>query len=307
MFEESVKTFVQVVKCGSFSKAAESMYLSPNAIKKRIKILEDKTGVTLLFRSNKGVTLTKAGESLYQDLLSINTQYQKAVDKAQIIHNRSGEALCLGMMNTFSETFTTNRWYEARRKLRQNPVQLVYYGDTLDDMDEMFQDVGKKADMCIDIYDSDTAEKYGLKAQRISEFPLYVGIPDEDAESYGEEISLSELEGQTIALLKYGRTRIFDLIHDRIRKEYPAISVKEIDGYSIRTFSDCRDAKNCILLTENQIGLYPFFTFLPMKSQISVPFGVYYKNEHSKVIEHFIAQIIPPIESETAPTKQAGL
>ena len=293
MFDETMKTFMRVVKYGSFSKTAEVMYLSPNAIKKRIKVLEEQTGVILFLRDNKGVTLTKAGKSLYDDFTLIHERYGEAVEKARRIQNAPYGVLCMGMMNTFSDTFTTNSWYEVRKKFRQNPVHLIYYGNTLSNMDDMFNDIGKHIDMCIDVYDPGIARKYDLSAQKISDFRLYVGIPDDTNMRVETSISFKGLEGQTLSALRYGRSRTFDMVYDKIRKEYPAICMEEISEYSLRVFNDCYVKKNCVLVTENQVGLYPFYSFYPLEFEPAVSFGVYYSGDAEKPVDAFIDKIMP--------------
>ena len=48
--------------CKSISKTAKTLYISQPALTERIKQIEDALGVTLLNRSNKGVTMTPQGE-----------------------------------------------------------------------------------------------------------------------------------------------------------------------------------------------------------------------------------------------------
>lgn len=52
---------------GSFTKAAESAYITTTAVIKQINILESNLRVQLFKRTHRGLTLTKAGESLYKD------------------------------------------------------------------------------------------------------------------------------------------------------------------------------------------------------------------------------------------------
>ena len=55
MFDEYLKTFICASECGSFTKAAETLFLSPNAVKKRIKTLEESIGFLLFERNLKGM------------------------------------------------------------------------------------------------------------------------------------------------------------------------------------------------------------------------------------------------------------
>ena len=48
MLNSNLKAFVRVAECGSFTKAAESLYLSPTAVMKQINALEKHLDLILL-------------------------------------------------------------------------------------------------------------------------------------------------------------------------------------------------------------------------------------------------------------------
>lgn len=61
MYDKHLDYFLLVADCGSFSKAAEKAFISPNAIIKQINLLESDLGITLFVRTNHGARLTDAG------------------------------------------------------------------------------------------------------------------------------------------------------------------------------------------------------------------------------------------------------
>ena len=67
MYNPQLDTFIRVADAGSFNKAAEESYITPTAVIKQINLLEDSLGIKLFERTHRGLTLTKAGKSLYQD------------------------------------------------------------------------------------------------------------------------------------------------------------------------------------------------------------------------------------------------
>ena len=67
MYNPQLETFLKVADAGSFNKAAEEAFITPTAVIKQINLLEDSLGVKLFIRSHRGLTLTKAGQSLYND------------------------------------------------------------------------------------------------------------------------------------------------------------------------------------------------------------------------------------------------
>ncbi|MHB1127944.1 MAG: LysR substrate-binding domain-containing protein [Bacillota bacterium] len=58
--------FYQVARCGSFSKAAESLFSSQPALSRQVAALEKELGLVLLDRQPRGVTPTEAGRRLLE-------------------------------------------------------------------------------------------------------------------------------------------------------------------------------------------------------------------------------------------------
>lgn len=52
MYNSQLATFISVVENGSFTKAADALFITPPAIMKQINALEDRLGVTLFARTN---------------------------------------------------------------------------------------------------------------------------------------------------------------------------------------------------------------------------------------------------------------
>ena len=64
MYDPHLDTFLIVANTGSFSGAADYLYITPSAVIQQINALEAKLKAPLFYRSNKGVTLTKQGAYL---------------------------------------------------------------------------------------------------------------------------------------------------------------------------------------------------------------------------------------------------
>ena len=89
MDNQSLKAFVTVADCASFSQAADQLHLTQSAVSKRIASLEHQTGKKLFDRIARQVTLTEAGNALLPRAQHILQEYAAAV---QAIHDLSGDA-----------------------------------------------------------------------------------------------------------------------------------------------------------------------------------------------------------------------
>jgi len=89
-----LEIFVKVAELGSFSKAADALYLTQPTISEHIRTLEDELGVRLLDRLGRGAAVTKAGELLLgyaRRMLTLQREARQAMDSFQ--GKMSGELL----------------------------------------------------------------------------------------------------------------------------------------------------------------------------------------------------------------------
>lgn len=83
MYNSQLETLIRVADAGSFHKAAEKSFITPTAVIKQINLLEDGLGVKLFERTHRGLNLTKAGVSLYQDAKYIIQYCKDSVIRAK--------------------------------------------------------------------------------------------------------------------------------------------------------------------------------------------------------------------------------
>lgn len=83
MNDRQIQCFVQAATYLNFHKAAEKLFISQPAMTYQIRSLESELGFSLFERTNKRVSLTPAGESLYHNLIQINATLNRAVSEAR--------------------------------------------------------------------------------------------------------------------------------------------------------------------------------------------------------------------------------
>ena len=73
---KQVLYFLSVVEAGSFSNAAEDLYISQSSLSKQIIALEKELGIPLFDRSKRKIALTPAGETYLRHARNIHAEYQ---------------------------------------------------------------------------------------------------------------------------------------------------------------------------------------------------------------------------------------
>lgn len=112
----SIKVFLQVVRAGSFIKAADQLGLSQTSASRMVRELEDTVGVRLLNRSTRSLSLTDVGDRLF-------TLYSQVIDD---LEGMEAEAAGPGSSTTRSRlrvalpyTFATRRLDAAICRFRE--------------------------------------------------------------------------------------------------------------------------------------------------------------------------------------------
>lgn len=103
MIYQRVKYFLKAAKEGSFKKAAEQMYVSPQALTKQIGLLEEELGGRLFERSPKGIRLTRLGEAAQQRLGKADEEFQSALNEIKLLAHNSKEQLRIGIFSALPQ------------------------------------------------------------------------------------------------------------------------------------------------------------------------------------------------------------
>lgn len=288
MYDEYISTFICVSECGSLLKAAEKLYLSPNAIKKRIDHLEERTGLHLFSRSFKGMALTAAGNSFYLDCKRLEEEMQLAEERARNIEIKESGIIRLGMMDTFSDEFILSSWFDAREKLKENKISLAFYGLQPGNISEMLAGIGKSIDGAVDIADEKLAKKYGIEVTKISETKLCFAIPPAHPLFGKDGITAKDFAGEKIIVLQKGRIPLWDSLMESAFSEYPQLKPEYTDTCGVKTFNYAETERKIIITTTYAKNLYPYFRYVPIGEKYIVPFGIYHSEKPPEAIESFL-------------------
>lgn len=91
-----LEIFAAVVQTGSFSAAAQRLYMTQPAVSQHIQDLEASLGTALFTRGRRGVTLTPAGDKLYEYTRNILRLVAEAESEVTNVENISSGQISIG-------------------------------------------------------------------------------------------------------------------------------------------------------------------------------------------------------------------
>lgn len=98
---KQIKYFQAVVRCKSFTEAAEECFISQSAISQQIQALEQELGVKLLNRQNRKFSLTPAGEHFYRKSLVLIADFERMCNETVRIANKDQAELRIGYLKCY--------------------------------------------------------------------------------------------------------------------------------------------------------------------------------------------------------------
>lgn len=102
---ELYKIFYYVAKNGNITKASNELLVSQPAVSKSIKVLEEELNTILFNRNNNGVTLTYAGEVIYNKIKKAMELISSAEDDLNKLNNMELGNINIGAGNTIIQKY----------------------------------------------------------------------------------------------------------------------------------------------------------------------------------------------------------
>lgn len=279
MINNQIHTFILVVEIGSFSKAAQKLYLSPVAIMKQINELEDRVGEKLLDRTSKGVSMTAAGQEFYKESKRLVVEADSIIKKIKEHKLYQDKVLYIGVSDMHSGESLMEVLFEAGDALHFR-LEIVQFNDAK----SMINQLGKKIDCTVGPYcDGDYYNTYQLGTQ-----PSKLAVSRRSPLARKKELTWEDLDGQSIMLKRIGISSNHDQIRSEIEKNHPKIQIVDMDAYDTEAFNICE--KNNYLMETVDLWAVSHFSLvtIPMQWKFNKPYGIVYANNPSPVMQEFI-------------------
>lgn len=288
MLSQQLQVFLQVADCGSFTKAARRLMITPASVMKHINTLEGRLGVTLFKRDKKGVVLTAAGRSLVQDGKKMAALAKNAEARAKRAEQEEGIVIRVGSSLLNPSKALTDLWGPLRAAYPQYKFHIVPYTDTKEERLAIIAALGEKFDLLVGAFDSKrilTQANYLI----LGDYHLCVAVPKGHRLAAKKVLSIQDLHGEQLIKVKRGETERLDHFQDILQLTHPQIIVEEADYYyDLDTFNACEQNGALLLTLDAWAEIHPSLITLPVQWDYTVPYGILYAKEPSQEVLQFL-------------------
>lgn len=291
MYDRLLDTFVKVADVGSFSKAAKQLFISPNAIMKQINLLENNLGFELFKRTHRGIELTSAGKSLYEDAQYIIEYSHYAIIRAKAQINQDNELLRIGTSLTTPVQFLVDLWPQILTIAPSLKFELVSFENTPENAREIMRNFGSEIDFVAGIYSENLLKERQCQALKLYDAPIYCALSKNHPLANKDELEITDLFNQNVMIIQQGYLNDFDIIRKDIVTNYHDINLIDIPFFNVGVFNKCENEKMLLFTIKEWANIHPLLKIIPIKWKYKVPFGILYSKKPGIKVQLFLKAI----------------
>ena len=288
MYNPQLETFLRVADAGSFNKAAEESFITPTAVIKQINLLEENLGVKLFDRSHRGLTLTKAGRSMYQDAKYIIQYCRDSVTRAKNAMQEDTDVIRIGSSPMTPAQVLMPLWSKITACCPDMKFQIIPFENTPENAREILGNLGKNIDVVGGIFDETMLDLRSCAGLELIRVPFYCAVSIHHRLATKDRLLLSDLYGENLLLMHRGWSHYVDQLRDELWQQHPEIHIVDFDFYSMDVFNRCENTNDVLLAIPSWANVHPLLKVIPVEWDHSIPFGLLHAPQPSPAVQRFL-------------------
>lgn len=298
MYNPQLETFLKVADAGSFNKAAEEMYITPTAVIKQINLLEGSLDVKLFERTHRGLTLTKAGKSLYRDAKYIIRYCEESVVRAKNAMQSDSSIIRIGTSPMTPAQLLVQLWSKIQVYCPNLKFELVPFENTPENAREILGNLGKNIDVVGGIFDEAMLNLRSCAGLELSREPFCCAVSIHHRLAVKDRLSIEDLYGENLLLMKRNWSSYVDRLRDEIWKNHSQINIIDFDFYNMSIFNRCENSNDVLLAIAGWANVHPLLKVIPMDWDYSIPYGLLHSPKPSATVKEFLRAAKKAVSSQ---------
>ncbi|MBU9728187.1 LysR family transcriptional regulator [Diplocloster modestus] len=291
MYNPQLETFIKVADAGSFNKAAEQSFITPTAVIKQINLLETGLGVALFDRTHRGLTLTKAGKSLYRDSKYIIQYCRDSVVRAKNAMQQDEQIIRIGTSPMTPAQVLLALWPKIHEHYPNMKFQLVPFENTPENAKEILANLGQNIDIVAGIFDETLLDLRKCKGFELMRNPICCAVSINHPLAEKDKLKVTDLYGENLMLIHRGWSHYVDKLRDDLWMNHPQIKIIDFDFYNVSVFNQCENSNDILMAIDSWQSVHPLLKIIPVEWDYSIPFGLLHSPEPTKTVQDFLSII----------------
>ncbi|HIZ56656.1 MAG TPA: LysR family transcriptional regulator [Firmicutes bacterium] len=288
MYNPQLETFLRVADAGSFNKAAEEAYITPTAVIKQINLLENSLEVKLFERTHRGLILTKAGRSLYQDTKYIIQYCRDSVTRAKNAMQEDTNVIRIGSSPMTPAQLLMQLWPKFQEYCPDMKFQIIPFENTPENAREILGNLGKNIDVVGGIFDETMLDLRKCAGLELSREPFCCAVSIHHRLAAKDRLQIQDLYGENLMLMHREWSHYVDQLRDDLWKNHSQIHIIDFDFYDMNVFNRCENSNDVLLAIPGWANVHPLLKVIPVEWEHSIPYGLLHAPQPSEAVRKFL-------------------
>lgn len=289
MYNPQLVTFLRVADAGSFNKAAKESYITPTAVIKQINLLEDSLDVKLFERTHRGLILTKAGKSLYQDAKYIIQYCKDSVTRVKNAMQEDTNIIRIGTSPMTPAQLLMQLWSKIQVHCPDMKFQIIPFENTPENAKEILANLGNHIDVIGGIFDETMLNLRRCSGLQISSEPLCCAVSIHHRLATKDKLQIQDLYGENLLLMRRNWSHYVDRLRDDLWQNHRQIHIIDFEFYDMNIFNQCENSNDVLLAISGWANVHPLLKVIPVEWEHSIPYGLLHSPQPSETVKRFLA------------------
>ena len=250
--------------------------------------MENTLGIQLFQRSHRGLTLTPAGRSLYQDAKYIIQYCRDSVTRAKNAMQEDSNVIRIGSSPMTPAQLLMGRWAKINERHPDIKFQIVPFENPPENAREILGDLGNHIDVIGGIFDETMLDLRSCAGLELSREPFCCAVSIHHRLAVKDKLQLSDLYGERLMLMHRGWSHYVDQLRDDLWQFHPQIQIVDFDFYNVDIFNRCENTNDILLAISGWANVHPLLKVIPVEWAHSIPYGILHSPTPTPTVQRFL-------------------
>ena len=258
---------------------------------KQINLLENSLEVRLFNRTPRGLTLTNAGKSYYQDAKYMIQYAKDAQIRARNAMQNNESVIRIGTSLMTPSQFLLDLWPQVHEIHPELKFQMVNFDNTPENAREILGNLGRNIDLVAGIFDETMLNLRACDALELMRVPICCAVSIYHPLAQKKTLAVEDLYGQRLMLIKRNWSKYVDQLRDELWEQHPEIQIIDFSFYNLEVFNQCEHENALLMAVPQWEGVHPLLKILPVEWNHSIPFGLLHSPTPSPMVRKLICAV----------------
>lgn len=275
MINPQIETFIITADAGSFTRAAEMLFISVPAVIKQINSLENNLGLKLFHRSHRGLTLTPAGQSLYADAKYLIQYSAESLRRAEAAAGVSHAAIRIGTSPITPASVLKTLWPQIHAIEPELNFQLIPFENTPENAREILSHLGQNIDMVAGIFDEVLLNSMQCAGLELGRKKLCCAVPVQNPLAAKSTLCVEDLHDHTLLFpISLRLSQTLSMLRRDLTEHHPDIRLVDFEFYNTEIFNRSYNENAVLITIDEWQDVHPLLKIIPVEWDYDISFGL---------------------------------